>query len=75
MAWSGGTRSTYNGLFPPGAADAEAQARRAVADLEKMANTVPLDAPWEAPRAVEWETQTLDSWLATSLSLPRACDR
>lgn len=70
--WSGGTRSTYKGLFPPGSADAEMQARRAVADLEKMAGAVPLDAPWQAPQAIEWDAQTLDSWLAASMTSPRA---
>lgn len=31
--------------------------------LERMAKKVPLDAPWNAPRAKEWDSRTLESWL------------
>lgn len=32
------------------------------ARLDRMARQVPLDAPWTAPRAAEWERVTLDAW-------------
>jgi len=32
--------------------------------LERLARTVPLDAPWEAPRARELDSQTFHTWLA-----------
>lgn len=31
--------------------------------LQKMANEVPLEAPWLAPRALEWDRITFRSWL------------
>jgi monoamine oxidase len=31
--------------------------------LDRMARQVPLEAPWEAPRARRWDEQTLASWL------------
>lgn len=31
--------------------------------LEGMATKVPLEAPWEAPKAAEWDAQTFDSWV------------
>jgi monoamine oxidase len=31
--------------------------------LEKMASTVPLDAPWTAARADQWDGETVESWL------------
>lgn len=31
--------------------------------LDRMAARVPLDAPWQAERADEWDAQTLETWL------------
>lgn len=31
--------------------------------LERLARTVPLDAPWEAAHAEEWDSQTFWSWI------------
>jgi monoamine oxidase len=61
--WSDGSRSTYEGLFPPGHAADETATQKAAETLARMAETVPLDAPWEAPEAPEWDKQTLHSWL------------
>jgi len=33
------------------------------ARLDRMARQVPLDAPWAAPKAAEWDSQTFASWL------------
>jgi len=35
--------------------------------LERMAATVPLDAPWAARAAERWDAQTLESWLRTNV--------
>ena len=42
----------------------EAAARR----IDVIADTVDLDAPWETPRAREWDGQTLATWLKRELS-------
>ena len=34
-----------------------------ISELETMAETVPVDAPWNAPNALEWDTQTLHTWI------------
>jgi monoamine oxidase len=31
--------------------------------LETMAKSVPIDAPWDAPNAKEWDARTLESWI------------
>ena len=41
----------------------ESELERVIAEFESMANTVPLEAPWTAPNAGEWDAQTLHSWL------------
>jgi monoamine oxidase len=35
----------------------------AVTQLNEMAKEVSVDSPWSAPRAEEWDSQTLDTWL------------
>jgi monoamine oxidase len=35
----------------------------AVTQLNEMAKEVSVDSPWSAPRAEEWDAQTLDTWL------------
>ena len=35
----------------------------AVARLDRMAKQVPLETPWTAPRAREWDARTAASWV------------
>ena len=35
----------------------------AVSKLDAMSKSVPVDAPWTAPRAADWDGQTLESWI------------
>jgi monoamine oxidase len=44
----------------------------AVAELIAMAATVPVDAPWKAPNAEEWDNQTGASWVTANVSDPFA---
>jgi len=64
-------RYTANGPFgaippdPTGVADALA----AISQLDQMATTLPLDAPWNAPDAHTWDSQTFETWkLANTLT-------
>jgi monoamine oxidase len=34
-----------------------------VGDVDRMAAEVPLDAPWDAPKAREWDSQTVATWI------------
>jgi monoamine oxidase len=43
---------------PTGAIEAE----KAILQLDDMAKQVPLDAPWTAPKAAEWDGQTFETW-------------
>jgi monoamine oxidase len=40
----------------------------AVTQLDQMATSVPVDRPWEASSADDWDRQTLDAWLRASTS-------
>ena len=57
-----GTRDTYEGAIPPVSPAALVEAQLAITQLNEMSKTVPLDAPWTAPRAAEWDGQTFETW-------------
>ncbi len=67
-----GIRLTYSdktatGIVPPDptiAADAAAVVTR----LDQMSTQVPVDAPWEASHADQWDGQTLESWARSNSS-------
>lgn len=40
--------------------------------LDEMAATLPLGEPWNAPKAREWDAQTLHTWLLGRISNPAA---
>ncbi len=48
----------------PGDEKDSADLKRVKSLLESLAKTVPLDAPWTAERAREWDDQTVADWLA-----------
>ena len=42
-----------------------------VSQLDQMATSVPVDAPWSAANAAEWDGQTLESWINSNSFTPR----
>ena len=67
----GGRRSLYPatpGLSPD--PDFQEAILTAIGKLDPMAAEVPVDAPWKAPRAAEWDAVTLESWKQQNLSTP-----
>jgi monoamine oxidase len=38
-----------------------------VGQLDELSKSVPVDAPWKAPRAAEWDGQTLESWINSTV--------
>jgi len=63
--WRAGRRIVSNDLFLPEDGDAMGATRQAAAALATMAESVPPEAPWTAPRAAEWDAVTLHDWLRT----------
>jgi hypothetical protein len=51
---------------PTGAVEAE----KAILQLDQMAKTIPLDAPWTAPKAKEWDGQTFETWKLANVLTP-----
>ncbi len=67
-----GVRKTYSGLVPPTDPDAVVELVTALPVIDGMAKTVPLDAPYKAPRALEWDSKTVDTWMNENLANPKA---
>src|SRR5439155_962015 len=59
----GGRTRRYRGLIPKIGPLAVATIAWAQVKLDWMARQVPVDAPWTAKRAAEWDARTIASWL------------
>ncbi|WP_093775204.1 FAD-dependent oxidoreductase [Streptomyces sp. yr375] len=60
------------GSVPPIDAAGLANAAIVQATLDDMAKQVPVDAPWTAAKADEWDRQTFESWLRANAVVPSA---
>ena len=49
------------GAVPPDATGA-AEAFKLITQLNDMASSVPRNAPWKAPQAEDWDSQTFETW-------------
>jgi monoamine oxidase len=62
-----GTRLTYPSNGPTGTAPLDptilAEMTAAITLLNEMSKQVPVDAPWTAAKAAEWDAQTLETWI------------
>jgi monoamine oxidase len=59
-----GRTRRYTGLIPKISPTAVATIALAQFRLDRMARRVPLEAPWTASRAAEWDTETVASYLS-----------
>jgi monoamine oxidase len=62
-----GQRSTYSDTGPTGTAPPDPlilpELTTVVAQLDQMSTEVPVDAPWTAAKAAEYDGQTLETWI------------
>ena len=63
-----GALKTYTGAIPPAAPAAIGDIAVALNSLNRMAEEVPLAAPWTAPKAREWDSQTLETWKLANMT-------
>ena len=70
-----GDRSTYSDTGPLGTAPPDPQIiadlATVVTRLDEMSKEVPVDAPWQAPNAAEYDGQTFQTWLEGNSVAPR----
>jgi monoamine oxidase len=71
---SDGMRSTYSDSGPLGTAPPDPtflpDITQAVTRLDQMSTEVPVDAPWEAASAADWDQQTLETWVRANSANP-----
>jgi monoamine oxidase len=67
-----GRRRTFTGVIPPIGPAALADLAQAQIRLERMASTVPLEAPWSAARAAKWDAMTLGEWIDQNMATAQA---
>lgn len=58
--------------IPPTDPEAAAEAGVAIERLDLMAAQVPVDSPWTAANALDWDSQTFKSWMDANLVSPAA---
>jgi monoamine oxidase len=71
-----GKLTPYTGTIPP-ASDPTAVVELGTVtlpQLDNMAKTVPLDAPWTAPNAAAWDGMTVETWSEQNVNRPDARD-
>lgn len=62
-----GVRSEYGGRIPKGALFGAIDVQIAMTRLNKMSKEVPLDKPWKALKANEWDSQTFQTWMENTM--------
>ncbi|MGZ4330087.1 MAG: flavin monoamine oxidase family protein [Solirubrobacteraceae bacterium] len=72
---NGSDRMTYSDTGPKGSAPPDPlilpELTAVVAELDQMSTEVPVDAPWTAQNAEDWDSQTLKSWIDSNSATPR----
>jgi monoamine oxidase len=64
----------YRGTIPKLNPIALAETSLILSRLNRLARSVPRDAPWTAPRAADWDTQTFETWLRRNVRTSTARD-
>jgi monoamine oxidase len=66
----GGKLTRYTGTIPRLAPHVMADVGQAMFRLDRMATKVPVAAPWTAPKAKQWDSQTVWSWMRHNMATP-----
>jgi monoamine oxidase len=61
---TGGKVRRYKGDIPRISPVALLSAAAAISRMNRMAKTLPVDAPWDAPNAHRWDAQSVRTWLS-----------
>ncbi|MGI8427124.1 MAG: flavin monoamine oxidase family protein [Actinomycetota bacterium] len=72
LALIGGKRYRYHGQMPRMNPLVLADFIQLVMRLERLVKQIPVERPWDAPRAREWDAQTFDTWLRKTAKTAKA---
>ena len=68
LQFQDGQRTIYSGAIPIDDPLVAMETVETMLELNLMANEVPLDAPWKAAKAEEWDTHTVATWVENNVS-------
>jgi monoamine oxidase len=65
-----GKLTPYSGTIPPANNPVAVVqlGEQTLPEIDRMAATVPADAPWEAANAAEWDSQTVQTWVQNNIN-------
>jgi monoamine oxidase len=63
-----GRLTRYRGTIPRLRPHVLADVQQAIMRIDRMAAKVPLEAPWTAPKAEQWDSQTTWSWMRRNMA-------
>ncbi|MGH7605972.1 MAG: flavin monoamine oxidase family protein, partial [Gemmatimonadales bacterium] len=61
-------RVTYKGPVPDNDPHTLGEVVQTIMALDQMSSEVPLEAPWTAPKAREWDAMTFQTWMDTNVN-------
>lgn len=68
----GDKQGRYRGTIPRISPVVLADMAQAQTRFDKLARQVPLDAPWTALKAKDWDSQTFETWIRHNAATPKA---
>lgn len=68
------TLQRYGGDIPPAGSGALAELVTMIAELNRIAGSVPAAQPWPAPQAAAWDRQTIGQWMTERMQTDEARD-
>jgi monoamine oxidase len=74
LQYRGGKLSRYSGGAPDMDSETIGDFFNTIMTLDQMSKEVPLEAPWEAEKAFEWDSQTMQSWMDVNMTNAAAKD-
>lgn len=67
-------RQTYTGTIPPANPASLAEVLLVITLIDDMASRLDPNAPWSAPKATEWDSQTFETWKRENVKTQEARD-
>jgi monoamine oxidase len=67
IEYGAGGRVTYKGPVPDNDPQTLGEVVQAIMALDQMSAAVPLEAPWTAPKAREWDAMTFATWMEANV--------
>ena len=65
----------WTGAVPSDDVETLSKTVQAIMAFDQLTQEVPIDAPWNAPHAREWDAMTMQNWIDNNIESPRVRDQ